>query len=82
MGAPRVIAPGRNAARLDDLRSRFGDKVRTVQLSGDESSDRQRMQEAGHGEIDLVLDILPPLDDAAPIRAAADGSSGQAAPWC
>ena len=71
MGAPRVIAPGRNAARLDDLRRRFGDKVQTVLLSGDESHDRQRMQEAGHGEIDLVLDILPPLDDAAPIRAAA-----------
>ena len=71
MGAARVIAPGRNAGRLEGLRARFGDTVRTVPLSGDEEDDRRHMIEAGDNGIDLVLDILPPLADAAPIRAAA-----------
>jgi len=71
MGAAAVVAPGRNRAVLDDLAARFGPRVRTVALSGDEALDRARMQEAASCPIDCVLDILPPLSDAAPVRAAA-----------
>lgn len=70
MGAGCVIAPGRNEAVLADLTRRFGPRVRPVVLSGDEANDQQRMQQAAPGPIDKVLDILPPLPDAAPVRAA------------
>src|SRR5450755_1327653 len=46
MGAGRVVATGRNAASLQDLRQRFGARVHTVQFSGDEVNDRARMLEA------------------------------------
>lgn len=71
MGAARVVAPGRNVERLDALRERFGDRVRTVPLSGNEETDRNQMIDAGDNAIDVVLDILPPLPDAGPVRAAA-----------
>ncbi len=71
MGAARVVAPGRNTERLEALRAGLGNRVHIVPLSGDEESDRQKMMAAGNNEIDLVLDILPPLTDASPIRAAA-----------
>ncbi len=71
MGAGSVIAPGRNEAVLDGLNRRFGPRVRTVALTGDESEDRRNMCDAAPGPIDTVLDILPPLPDATPVRAAA-----------
>ncbi|WP_324671477.1 medium chain dehydrogenase/reductase family protein [Hymenobacter sp. GOD-10R] len=71
MGAGCVIAPGRNEAVLADLVRRFGSRVRPVRLSGDENEDQRRMQRAAPGRIDKVLDLLPPLPDAAPVRAAA-----------
>jgi alcohol dehydrogenase len=71
MGAGQVIAPGRDKAALDNLSSRFGPRVTTVSLTGDEGEDQQRMRKAAPGPIDKVLDILPPLPDAAPVRAAA-----------
>jgi alcohol dehydrogenase len=71
MGAGCVIAPGRNELMLADLARRFGPRVVTVLLSGKEAEDTARMQEAARGPIDVVLDILPPLRDAAPVRAAA-----------
>lgn len=71
MGAACVVAPGRNGAVLQDLRRRFGPRVVTVPLSGREDEDRERMQAAAPGPIDRVLDLLPPLPDAAPARAAA-----------
>lgn len=71
MGAAAVIAPGRNKTVLADLAARFGPRVYTVDLSGDEVLDRARMQDVAPGPIDCVLDILPPLADAAPVRAAA-----------
>lgn len=71
MGAARVIAPGRNADVLADLRGRFGDRVRTVQLIGAEDVDRTAMQVAAEGPIDLVIDLLPPSAGTAPVRAAA-----------
>jgi alcohol dehydrogenase len=71
MGARCVIAPGRNAQALDDLARRFGDRVRTVSLSGDEAQDRERMCDAAPGPIDCVIDLLPPSAPASAARAAA-----------
>jgi alcohol dehydrogenase len=71
MGAACVLAPGRNNAVLADLVHRFGPRVVPVELTGDPTIDTQRMREAAPGPIDKVLDILPPLPDAAPVQAAA-----------
>ena len=71
MGAGCVVAPGRNAAALADLTRRFGPRVATVVLTGSESEDTVRMRAAAPGPIDKVLDLMPPLPDAAPARAAA-----------
>jgi alcohol dehydrogenase len=71
MGAGCVVAPGRNTKALEDLERRFGPRVRTVTLTGDPEEDRERMQRAAPGPIDLVLDLLPPQAGATPVRAAA-----------
>ncbi|KND61052.1 putative alcohol dehydrogenase [Candidatus Burkholderia verschuerenii] len=71
MGARCVIAPGRNAQALDDLARHFGDRVRTVALTGDEAQDRQRMMQASPDAIDCVMDILPPSVSTKTVRAAA-----------
>ena len=71
MGAACVIAPGRNERALADLARRFGARVRTTTLCGDDVEDADRMRRAAPGSIDKLLDILPPLSDAAPVRAAA-----------
>jgi alcohol dehydrogenase len=71
MGAGMVLATGRNEAALADLVRRFGTRVHPVRLSGDAETDTARMMDAAQGSIDRVLDILPPLPDAAPVRAAA-----------
>ena len=70
MGAAAVVAPGRNRAALADLARRFGSRVKTVALSGDEATDVAAMKAAA-GPVDLVLDLMPPLPNAAPARAAA-----------
>lgn len=67
MGAGCVVAPGRNQQVLDDLQRRFGERVCTVTLTGDEETDRERMRHAAPCPIDCVLDLLPP---SAPARAA------------
>lgn len=71
MGAGCVVAPGRNEAMLEQLARRFGHRVRTVKITGDEAADRERMQRAAPGPIDCVLDLLPPSADAKAVRAAA-----------
>jgi alcohol dehydrogenase len=71
MGAGCVVAPGRNEEMLEDLERRFGGRVKTVKLSGDEEADRESMREAAPGQIDCVLDILPPSAPAAATRTAA-----------
>ena len=71
MGAARVVAPGRNEKVLDELARRFGDRVRTVRLTGDPEQDQPRMRSAAGGPIDVVLDLLPPAAGPAPVRAAA-----------
>lgn len=70
MGAGCLIAPGRNEAMLDSLEHRFGKRVRTVKLTGDEGEDTRRMKAAAPGPIDVVLDLLPPSAPATAARAA------------
>jgi NADPH:quinone reductase-like Zn-dependent oxidoreductase len=70
MGAGCVIAPGRNEAAMADLARRFGPRLRTVKLGGNEDEDRQRMLAAAPGGIDCVLDILPPSVTTTTVRAA------------
>jgi NADPH:quinone reductase-like Zn-dependent oxidoreductase len=70
MGAACVVAPGRNESVLADLVRRFGNRVRTVKLSGDEDDDRARMLQAAPCPIDCVLDIMPPSVGTATVRAA------------
>src|SRR5438552_563129 len=60
MGASAVIATGRNEQALADLVGRFGRRVRTVAMRGEEQDDRKRILQAAPGPIDCVLDILPP----------------------
>lgn len=71
MGAACVVAPGRNEAMLQSLERRFGARVRTVKLTGDEAEDIRRMKAAAPGPIDAVLDLLPPSAPASAVRAAA-----------
>jgi alcohol dehydrogenase len=68
MGAACVIAPGRERERLDNLVNRFGLRVRPVEIGS--KDDTRRMKEAASGPIDRLLDMLPPLTDAAPTRTA------------
>ena len=70
MGAGCVIAPGRNENMLAELVRRFGSRVRSVKLTGDEAADRDRMKKAAPGPIDGVLDLLPPSAETKAVRAA------------
>ena len=70
MGAGCVVTPGRNEQVLADLVRRFGSRVRPVTLAGNQDEDRARMQTAARGQIDCVLDILPPFVSATVVRAA------------
>jgi NADPH:quinone reductase-like Zn-dependent oxidoreductase len=70
IGAPWVVAPGRNETMLADLVRRFGSRVRPVKLTGTEEADRQRMLEAAPGPIDCVMDIMPPSVATETVRAA------------
>ncbi|OFX05153.1 MAG: alcohol dehydrogenase [Alphaproteobacteria bacterium RIFCSPHIGHO2_12_FULL_66_14] len=70
MGASCVIATGRNERALKDLARRFGDRVRTVKILGDEEIDRRHIVEAAPAPIDCVLDLLPPMATALQVRAA------------
>ncbi|WNG21621.1 alcohol dehydrogenase catalytic domain-containing protein [Cystobacter fuscus] len=70
MGAGCVIAPGRKETVLEDLKRRFGPRVRTVKLGGQEEEDRERMRRAAPGPIDCVMDLLPPSASTLPVRAA------------
>ena len=71
MGAGCVVAPGRNETMLEDLARRFGPRLQTVKLTGDEAEDRERMKQAAPGPIDCVLDLLPPSAGTTAVRAAA-----------
>lgn len=71
MGAACVVAPGRNKRVLEELSERFGSRVKTVLLLGQEDVDQKNMRQAAAGPIDRVLDLLPPMSDSSPVRAAA-----------
>ncbi|WP_030669844.1 zinc-binding alcohol dehydrogenase family protein [Streptomyces rimosus] len=71
MGAGRVITPGRNRAALGLLADRFGRRVRPVELTGDEDTDRTAMSAAAEGPVDMVIDLLPPAAPSSVTRAAA-----------
>ena len=70
MGARCVVAPGRNAAVLDDLQRRFGERLAPVRLTGNGAADTEAMRRAAPGPIDAVQDFLPPSVGAAVARAA------------
>jgi len=70
MGAQCVVATGRNEQALAELTERFGARIRTVPMRGDETDDRARILKAAPGPIDCVLDILPPAASAAQVRTA------------
>jgi len=70
MGARCVVAAGRNERALADLERRFGERVRTVKLSGNEDEDSKRMREAAPGPVDCVIDLLPPSATTTTVRAA------------
>lgn len=71
MGAARVVAPGRNDAMLKELSRRFGTRVATVTLTGDEATDHERILTAAEGPVDVVLDLMPASVDAGVVRTAA-----------
>lgn len=71
MGAAKVVAPGRNDLMLTELSRRFGPRVTTVKLGGREAEDRERIQSAAAGPIDVVIDLMPPSVDARVVRTAA-----------
>ncbi|WNM29656.1 alcohol dehydrogenase catalytic domain-containing protein [Streptomyces sp. Li-HN-5-11] len=71
MGAGHVITPGRNRAALGLLADRFGPRVRPVELTGDEDTDRAAMTAAAEGPIDMVIDLLPPAAPSSVARTAA-----------
>jgi alcohol dehydrogenase len=70
LGAACVIATGRNAGVLAGLVQRFGARVRTVAMAGNEETDRARIINAAPGPIDCVLDLLPPQASPSQVRTA------------
>ena len=70
MGARCVVAPGRNKTVLDDLKVRFGARLKEVCLTGDPARDGDAMRAAAPGPIDAVQDFLPPSADASAARIA------------
>ena len=70
MGAGCVIATGRNATALAELSHRFGPRLRTLQMHGDEEEDRRGILQIAPGPIDCVMDILPPAANTVQVRAA------------
>lgn len=74
MGATRVVAVGRDAARLERLRELGADAA--VRLSGEETDPgelRERLAAACGGRLDLVLDPLWGVPARAAMEALTDG---------
>ena len=61
MGARCVVAPGRNAVVLDDLRQRFGERLVPVRLTGDGDTDTTALRAAAPDPIDAVQDFVEPV---------------------
>lgn len=70
MGAARVVATGRDGAALDALAARYGRRVSTAPMSGDQDTDTATIQAVAGAPIDVVFDILPPEATVAQVMAA------------
>ncbi len=70
MGAGRVVATGRNAARLDQLARWGGPRVQSAVMTGVEHDDRQLITALAGGPIDCVIDLLPRIASSAQVLAA------------
>ena len=70
MGSARVVALGRDAGRLKMLTDLFGARVLPVVLSGEEAQDRESIKQSAGAPLDCVLDMLSPVQDFTPVRAA------------
>jgi threonine dehydrogenase-like Zn-dependent dehydrogenase len=60
MGAS-VIAMGRSEKSLNGLVSTFGERVKTVKITGDTEKDAEELKNASRENIDVVFDISPPM---------------------
>ncbi len=78
MDARCVVAPGRDAAVLDDLRARFDKRVVPVRQSGDGAVDTETMKRAAPGPIDAVQDSCLPRLAPACARRHHDVATGRA----
>jgi alcohol dehydrogenase len=58
MGAGRVVAVGRKAAALEQLRDAFGPRVIPAVVSGDAAADLAVIRRAAGGSADVALDLL------------------------
>lgn len=58
MGAGRVVAAGRNRAKLDALVALGGQALTSVALTGDSTVDAHNLREAAGGAADIALDIV------------------------
>jgi alcohol dehydrogenase len=70
MGVGKIVAPGRNINVLRDLESRFGTRISTLVLTGDEEKDVKAMQRSAGQPVDAMLDFLPPSARASVVRNA------------
>ncbi|OZJ03809.1 hypothetical protein BZG36_03017 [Bifiguratus adelaidae] len=71
MGARRIVIPGRNKQKLDELVQKVGDsRVVSVLLQESEDANVAAFKEAAKGEIDCALDLLEPNTPMSIIRSA------------
>jgi len=63
MGAGRVVAAGRNRAKLDALPKLGGQAVTTVSLTGDVHADAAALRNAAGGGADLAFDMIGGAQD-------------------
>lgn len=70
MGAAKVVATGRDRAALHALAARYGSRVRTAQMIGDQDADTTAIQLVADAPIDVVFDILPPQATVTQVMAA------------
>jgi len=62
MGAGRVVAAGRNHAKLQTVAQLAGGAVATVALSGDRNADIEALRAAADGAADMALDMISGTD--------------------
>lgn len=70
MGAGRVVAAGRNAAKLDALARIAGKGLATVMLSGDVQADAAALRDAAGGGAEIAFDMVGASADPGSTLAA------------